>query len=152
MDIVGAVPITWQKLKVFDANFVDKTNTFLWHILQKRRYICMDRSVNRYIISYTYYCESLIKHGVRGCLELPPITLVSRDLVREKPLLRPQCLPIVFDFTAGQRPCYILYLSSLLSIMHNHDTHATRSYWNRPGTKLTIGVQPNQRRFFYWVE
>ena len=27
--------------------------------------------------------------------------------------------------------------------MHGHDSHATRSYWNHPGTKLTIGVQPN---------
>ena len=33
--IVGAVPTTWQKLKVFDANFVDKANTFLWHIYKK---------------------------------------------------------------------------------------------------------------------
>ena len=33
--IVGAVPTTWQKLKVFDENFVDKANTFLWHIYKK---------------------------------------------------------------------------------------------------------------------
>ena len=33
--IVGAVPTTWQKLKVFDANFVNKVNTFLWHIYRK---------------------------------------------------------------------------------------------------------------------
>ena len=29
--IIGAVSTTWQKLKVFDANFVVKVNTFLWH-------------------------------------------------------------------------------------------------------------------------
>ena len=34
--IVAAVPTTWQKLKVFDANFVDKANTFLWHIYKKK--------------------------------------------------------------------------------------------------------------------
>ena len=48
--IVGAVPTTWQKLKVFNASFVDKANIYFpLAYLQKRRHIYMDRSrsVNR---------------------------------------------------------------------------------------------------------
>ena len=33
--IVGAVPTSWHKLKVFNAIFVEKSNTFNWHIYKK---------------------------------------------------------------------------------------------------------------------
>ena len=54
----GAVPTTGQKLKFFlNASFVDKVNTFLWHIYEKEDiFACMDRSLS---MITPCYCDSL---------------------------------------------------------------------------------------------
>ena len=57
--IVGAVPTTRQKIiESFNASFVNKANTFLWHIYKIEDYICTDLSIIDNTI-YTCYCESL---------------------------------------------------------------------------------------------
>ena len=62
--------------------------------------------------------------------------VVSRFWVQEKPLLQPNACHNGLYYTADR----VIFCGNSpeqfsLSIMHDHDTHATRSYWNRPGTE-----------------